>query len=282
MTNLKSYLEENQIKAERTVDDLYYVMTKEGDGKQPQAGDYVQVHYTGRFLDGKVFDSSIERGTPFTFQLGKGQVIKGWDLGLQLLKVGGKANLYLPHELGYGAQGIEGAIPPFASLAFEVELLEILDEETYQKTEQAAQEKRRQAYIEAMMKQMQIDMPLIEGYVREHQLPAKQLPSGLVYAMKVEGTGTKAQRNSQVTVHYEGRLLDGTIFDSSYKRGEPITFQLGNRQVIPGWEEGIPQFSVGGKGTLLIPSPLAYGPNAVGAIPANSVLVFDIELVKVG
>lgn len=102
---------------------LQYVILVEGSGAAPVSGDLVQVHYTGSLEDGTKFDSSYDRGQPFEFALGRGQVIKGWDEGIALLKVGGKARLIIPPELGYGERGAGGVIPPNATLIFEVELV---------------------------------------------------------------------------------------------------------------------------------------------------------------
>ena len=94
-----------------------------GDGEAATAGQQVKVHYTGWLTDGKKFDSSKDRGDPFVFPLGAGRVIKGWDEGVQGMKVGGKRKLTIPPGLGYGARGAGGVIPPNATLVFEVELL---------------------------------------------------------------------------------------------------------------------------------------------------------------
>ena len=110
-------------------DGLKYTDTKTGDGATAKAGNKVSVHYTGWLSDngakGKKFDSSVDRGQPFQFTLGAKQVIAGWDEGVAGMKVGGKRTLTIPPELGYGARGAPGAIPPNATLIFDVELLQV-------------------------------------------------------------------------------------------------------------------------------------------------------------
>lgn len=107
--------------------------------------------------------------------------------------------------------------------------------------------------------------------------------SGLRYQIIQKGEGQSAEKGKNVSVHYRGQLPDGTVFDSSYKRNQPIDFQLGVGQVIPGWDEGISLLKVGDKARFVIPSDLAYGSRgAGGVIPPNATLIFDVELMKVG
>ena len=98
---------------------------KVGSGPEAQAGKTVTVHYTGTLLDGKKFDSSLDRNQPLSFHLGAGQVIRGWDQGVAGMKVGGKRKLTIPSDLGYGPRGAGAVIPPNATLVFEVELLKV-------------------------------------------------------------------------------------------------------------------------------------------------------------
>lgn len=216
--------------------ELQIVDTLVGTGEAVKKGDRVRVHYTGRLMDGKVFDSSIPRGQAFEFDVGQGQVIRGWDEGLLGMKKGGKRTLTIPSEMGYGSRGV-GPIPPNADLVFDIELLEI------------------------------VEVP----------------PEGELQIEEVaEGDGPVAENGKIVRVHYIGRLTDGSIFDESHSRGEPIEFPLGAGMVIQGWELGLAGMKKGGKRRLTIPYNLAYGASGYpGVIPPYATLVFDVELVDV-
>ncbi len=112
-------------KAIATPSGLKYIDAQEGEGSSPQTGQKVTVHYVGTLENGHKFDSSRDRKEPFSFQIGVGQVIKGWDEGVATMKVGGRRTLIIPPDLGYGARGAGGVIPPNATLLFDVELLAI-------------------------------------------------------------------------------------------------------------------------------------------------------------
>ena len=221
-----------------------------GTGNYPKVGDKVIVHYTGKLLDGTIFDSSVERNQPFEFPLGMGRVIKGWDEGLSSMKIGGKRILTIPPELGYGERGAGGRIPPNATLIFEIELIDI-------------------------------KKPFID---KDFELPGEEIltDSGMIMIDHIVGDGNKPNPTQIVVVHYTGKLENGTKFDSSHDKGSPFEFPLGMGKVIKGWDEGISTMNIGGKRTLIIPPYLAYGERgAGGVIPPNATLLFEVELVAI-
>ena len=127
-STLAKYIAENEITVEPTASGLYFISTLEGEGELAVAGNEVRVHYTGTLLDGTKFDSSVDRNEPFEFVLGQGQVIKGWDEGIAMLKVGGKATLIIPSSIAYGERQAGALIKPYTPLKFDVELIEIIKE----------------------------------------------------------------------------------------------------------------------------------------------------------
>jgi FKBP-type peptidyl-prolyl cis-trans isomerase len=118
------YLKANNINQAANPSGLIAIVSQEGAGAKPTTGQKVTVHYTGYLLDGTKFDSSVDRGQPFSFTIGKGQVIQGWDEGIALLSPGAKAKLIIPSSIGYGGRNM-GAIPPYSTLIFDVELLKV-------------------------------------------------------------------------------------------------------------------------------------------------------------
>ena len=233
-------------KTVKTASGLEYTITEKGNGKKPQAGDKVKVHYTGKLLNDTIFDSSVQRGQPFEFKLGAGQVIKGWDEAFLLLQVGDKATIKLPPDIAYGAQA-QGKIPANSTLIFDVELLDVT-----------------------------------EG-LRQWDAKGKdtiRTASGLKYIMFERKDGISCA-GAKVTVNYSGFFRDGKSFDSSVERGKPFTLKCGGGQVIKGWDEGLALLHKGEKAKLIIPYDLAYGEKGYGPIPPKTDIIFDVEILDV-
>ncbi len=225
---------------------LAYTIIREGDGPAPQEGDMVSVHYTGRLSDGRVFDSSRERGEPVQFRMGSEQLLPGWEEGISLLREGARATFVIPPQLAYGDMGF-GPVPENETLTFEVELLSI--------------------YTPVRLPETEI-------------VPHKETHSGVQYSILEAGDGPRLEEDMLVSVNYTGYLDDAgqTVFDSSYERDEALTFVLGHRMVIPAWEEALPLLRVGDKVRLWVPNELAYGAKGREPIPPNTDLVFDISI----
>jgi FKBP-type peptidyl-prolyl cis-trans isomerase len=230
--------------AQKTASGLAYKHLQEGTGATPDAWDAVTVNYTGWTTDGKMFDSSLKRGRPATFPLN--QVIAGWTEGLQLVKQGGKARLWIPKELAYN--DMQGR--PQGMLVFDVELLEIED---------------------------RAQPPAAPADVAAPPKDAKKTEKGVFYKVLQPGTGKDHPvETSTVKVHYTGWTTDGKMFDSSVARGEPISFPL--NRVIPGWTDALQTMVVGQKMRVWIPKELAY--NDMPGRPPG-MLVFDVELLGI-
>lgn len=186
--------------------------------------------------------------------------------------------------------GIPDTLDSASNMTFYAKIVSMMTTEefqAFQKEEyEKAQEKRREEMEAAQAKRLEEaaevikkDGETIDAYLAENNITAQTTESGLRYVITEPGEGENAAKGNQVSVHYNGTLLDGTKFDSSYDRGQPFQFPLGQGRVIMGWDEGIALLNKGAKATLYIPSTLAYGERAMGSIPANSILKFDVELV---
>lgn len=153
-------------------------------------------------------------------------------------------------------------------------------DEAREEVNKLAQELQRK-HQEEESKMAELNKKSGESFLRENgkRVEVKTTPSGLQYEIVQEGNGPKPTATDQVEVHYTGKLLDGTVFDSSVERGEPITFPVSG--VIPGWVEALQMMPAGSKWRLFIPSELAYGAQGAGPIGPNQTLIFDVELLKV-
>ena len=246
---------------------LQYLDDSLGTGREAKADNLVSIHFKGwmvpkdtaseLFSDWTTDQSkgmlslgdSKMRNQPVKFILNSGSFIKGTDEGIVGMKTGGIRTIIIPSKLAYGEAGI-GFIPPNTDLKVVVELLEVKDK--------------------VVAEMWKVDSTLF-----------KSTPSGLKYAIISQGNGPAIELNKTVTIHYSGYLLNGTIFDSSVERDEPIMFVVGQGQVMPGWDEGMQLLKKGDKARFIIPPQLGYGEMQLEKIPANSTLIFDTEVIDV-
>ncbi len=242
----------------KTDSGLQYIILKSGDenGISPTPSDQVVAHYDGRLAtNGQKFDSSFDRGEPAVFPAGG--LIPGWVEALQLMKPGDEWMLYVPADLAYGEDGAGGAIPPNTDLMF---MLHLKDVRVTPKSDEAAWAKYS-------------DWPSDAEEVIKTE-------SGLQYVILESGDpdGVSPRPQDMVDVHYEGRLAsDGSMFDSSFQRGESAQFPAG--RLIPGWVEGLQLMKPGDRWMMYIPYELAYGEaGRPPVIPAKADLMFEVAL----
>lgn len=237
--------------AEKSSSGLAFRVLRTGTGTvHPHSRDKVTVHYTGWMTNGKMFDSSVVRGEPATFQLD--QVIAGWTEGVQQMVVGEVRRLWIPAKLAYGETARQPG-GPAGMLVFDVELLDIV------------------AGPQSLEPPSDVASP---------PKNAIKSASGLAYVNLVKGHGkVHPYVRDRVRVHYSGWTTDGKLFDSSVARGEPAEFPL--NAVIKGWTEGVRLMVVGDKTRFWIPGELAYGNTPSRPGVSSGMLVFDIELLEI-
>ncbi len=225
---------------------------------------------TAFVIAGLLILSSCNSGTKFTnAKLKNRDDSASYYLGINY--GGGIKQANLDSLFNYGAfmKGINDAVNPDSTPVSQMEVQEFLN--SYFADLQADQMKKQ---YEGHMKE---NKAFMEDNAKKDSVVS--LPSGLQYIVLKEGKGAKPTINDRIRVHYTGKLIDGTIFDSSYQRNEPAEFIVG--QVIPGWVEGLQLMSVGSKWRLFIPEDLAYGSRAQGSIKPFSTLIFDVELLAI-
>ena len=275
-TKLAAYIAKNNITVQPLESGLIFIETAKGTGKKPKETDIVKVHFKVSELDGKTFFSSFEQGEPMRWEAGKIFDNPGATEALNLMSVGSKATAIVPSTIGFGAQGRSQMVAPFTTLIYDFEVVGLQTKAEYDK--EKAKEQREAEALSAKAKGEELGK--LAQYIKSNNITVKPTASGLYYLETKPGSGEKPVAGKTVKVHYTGTLLDGTKFDSSVDRGEPLEFVLGQQQVIPGWEEGIAMMKKGGKAKLIIPSSIAYGPQGrMPSIPPSATLIFDVELV---
>lgn len=285
-----------------TATGLTYRVVRKGEGPRPQEGEVMLLNMSYKTPKGKVLFSTEEQGMPMAMPYKKETLVEdgGVTEAVGMLQKGDKLLCKLDAIKIFGENWTYVAqqhnLKEDSQLLLHLHLQDIMTEEEHQKWEKKQIAMLQEQQQEQAAKQLQEDIKIISNHLAKQQITAQTTPSGLHYVIDTPGQGAHSQKGDTVKVNYTGQLLGGKVFDTSVESAakehgvhnpqrpyEPIAFKLGVGQVIQGWDEGISLLKQGGKGRLFIPSTLAYGSQSVGGdlIPANSVLVFEVELVEI-
>ena len=264
---VKSYVENNGIMVQPSASGVYYIETKRGRGNKVKKGEKAQIHYVAMFLNDQIFDTTLD--TLVGIVIGADQIFPGMEEGLMNMRKGGKATLIIPYNQALGEEGND-LVPAFTPLRIDVELVNIESEEMVKKEEKENKEKAK------LMAKQQFD-----SYVIDNNLKDNLVFNGLTYTRLINGNGPRPVNGSNVKVHYIGKLIDGTVFDSSYDRNQPFEFVLGKGDVLPGWNLAVSLMSEGEKASFVMSEELAYRDYSLGVIKPYSNLIYEIELIDV-
>jgi peptidylprolyl isomerase len=248
-----------------------YIDVIVGQGKEAETGEMVAVNYTGWLEEsGELFITTVGESTPDRVVLGDAEVVRGLEEGILGMRKGGLRRLFVPAELGYGAEGnADLGVPGNADLIYDVSLVDILDPFPTPTPEPTPTPPMQSPGV----------APASPPEVAGEEVT---LDSGLIYIDVEAGAGETAETGDLVAMNYTGWLeATGVKFDSSLERAATYPVLIGTGGVIQGWDLGLPGMREGGVRRLIIPPELAYGDTGQGSIPANSTLIFDVELVDV-
>lgn len=268
-----------------------YTMVKEGEGEVGKAGEFLVINMMIKDAKDSVWNDTREQKIPMILPISEpNPADEGIEEVFALLKKGDSILFPIKAKTLFEKQGgrVPNNVDSASIFTFYLGVKDILDETQVQALEQEIMGK-------LTSEQLAIDIALIDGYLAESNTEVQTTESGLRYRFTKEGNGVNAAPGNEVSIHYAGYLLDGTLFDSSiesiakannkYTPGrpyKPLTLQAGSGQVIPGWEEAILLMNKGSKMRVWIPSTLAYGPRQRSEeIKPNSILVFDMEMIDI-
>ncbi len=292
---------ENKDSFKKSEDGLEYKIVVDSAGPTVEEGGVAVVNL--KFANEKDSLNTFTKGTPISIMVHK--TFKGsLEDGLKLLSAGDSAEFKVSNDSLYTkmfSDSLPKVIKPGTFTTFYVKVVKTYSKDEVKKEQDKYVEQQRQQLkqqIEFMQKyvkdlvdtsqaQMKIDEGIIKDYVKQHNLKAERTDNGVYYAVTEKGSAQPATPGDTVSVHYVGKLLDGTAFDSS-RVGKPLHFILGTGRVIPGWEDALIRLGKGDKATIIVPSSLAYRKEGIKSpednkvvIPPDAPLLFDIEVVEV-
>lgn len=263
---------------------LEYYFYEDKEGETPKEGDFMTLNMLFKTSKDSVLQNTWKSGNPIQVIVQPASFKGGIEEGFKMLSIGDSAAFRVSADSLF-KKTFMAPRPAFidsgSKITFIIKVMKVQNKEAFQLDQQKAMEERKAKMEEQMANQKGIDDKLISEFIAANKLTATKSASGVYTVVTKPGKGAKPVAGSMVQVNYVGKLLNGQVFDSSEGKG-PLEFTVGVGQVIPGYDEGISSLNEGSKATIFIPSPLGYGPMAAGEkIPANSVLVFDVELLKI-
>ncbi len=262
----------------KTFQGIEYRLIKDVPGKTIEVTDVIQLNIIIRCDSTILTDSRKQmKGQPGTMAVPKGENPSDWQMILPKLSAGDSAEIHITCDslIAYVPKGNNKPLPPWMKsgnkIVINVGIVSVVSKQEFEKKKQLAE------LVAGVREQQSLQM-----YLDSNKIQARRTESGLFYTITREGAGDTVFSGQTVKLHYVGKLLNGSVFDSNQNPAEPLEFEVGKGSVIKGLDEGVKHLRMGSRATLYIPSGLAYGTQSPGPqIPPNSTLVFDVEVVEV-
>ena len=265
---LDKYVVDNGIQVQPTESGIYIIPLEKGYGRYPVKGEKVELDFSAALLNGQSVGSTFDVPDKFSFVLGEGYTIQGWEEIVPKMRLGERVRAIIPFEMAYGEHSV-GSIPSYSNLVYDIRLLKITSVAELQ------------AEAERAMRQLKANSQKeFAEYVRNNNI-TEHTKSGLYYYKSVFTEGEQPQDGQTAQIKFTATYLDGTLLGDSDQLGDHYDVQIGQNRVLRGLEEGLRLMRVGEKARFVLPYSLAYGENPYGNIPSYSNLVFDVELLDI-
>ena len=264
---LEAYIANNNINVTPEPSGVYIISLEKGKGRCPVKGEKVELDFSATLLNGQPVGSTFDSPDKFSFVLGEGYTIQGWEEIVPKMHLGDRVKAIIPFDMAYGEHSV-GEIPAYANLVYDIKLLKITTAAELQAETEKAMKALREESERAFFDYLKVNN--ITDYTG----------SGLFFAKSVVTEGAQPQKGQTARIKFEASYLDGTPLGDSEQLGGQYDLEYGQGKVLKGLEEGVGLMRVGEKARFVLPYTLAYGANPYGSIPAYSNLVFDVELLE--
>lgn len=273
--NLSVYYNDNQYSV--TEDSLIIVKMDRGLGRLADPSDIMRVYFTFKTYEGDTL-LDFSSGEPYELICGDKALGEGFSEGLSLVGKGGSAEFIIPSSLAFGADGFAGTILPYTTFVLNLEVVDIMTSEEYEKEQDSIAKKEAAENL----KRLEEEPYKISKYLSDNNIAVQPTSSGLYYIEDIVGKGDVVNTGDMVLVHYSIYNIENKLIESSVEYGQPISFVHGDGTMIKGIDEAVGYMKVGGKSRIIVPSALGFGEIKIDdELPANSTLIIDLELVEV-